>query len=635
MLEEAKAILEKHWGHTAFRPGQEAIIRLVLEGSDVLALLPTGGGKSVCFQIPGIQRGGLCLVISPLIALMQDQIENLKSRGLKAAKIVSGMSRREIEMTLDNCQFGGTQFLYISPERLQSADFVTRLRLLKVNTIAVDEAHCVSQWGYDFRPAYLQISTIREFFPKIPMIALTATATKAVRKDITDKLALKGGNTIIQSFARANLSYVVAFEEDKYDRLLKLCRNVPGSAIVYVGTRRRTVEIADFLKKNGLSAEHFHAGLNARVKTKVQEQWKNNGIRIIVSTNAFGMGIDKPDVRFVAHMDIPGEPEAYFQEAGRAGRDGLKSYAAIFHNNEDLEKLIKRAEERYPSIDFIQKTYKHICNHFQIAFGTGEDTVHDFDFREFVGKYDVTATDALYAIKMLEIGDYITLNESFNDGARIHISIGKSILYDFQVRNPRLDPMIKLLLRSYEGMFDHAVRVDLRQLARRFNISEIDVSKMLVELDQKEIIQYFPYSDKPKITFIQNRVQDDKIYLDRSVYQDRKKLAMMRAKWMKQYLEAKKCRSQLLLSYFSEKESDACGICDYCIEQRKADLTDADLELIAGKIKSLLTDNPLTISDLIKSLAPLNPDKVIRTIRWKMDNGEIRTNEVEKLEIVT
>jgi len=635
VLEKAKQILETNWGHSDFRPGQEEIIRLVLESRDVLALLPTGGGKSICFQIPGIQRGGLCLVISPLIALMRDQIENLKTRGIKASKIVSGMSRREIEMTLDNCQFGGTQFLYISPERLQSVDFVTRLKLLKVNTIAVDEAHCVSQWGYDFRPAYLRISSLREYFPKAPIIALTATATKAVRKDIVEKLELKGGQTIVQSFVRPNLSYVVAFEEDKYARLLKLCQNVPGSGIVYVSTRKRTLLIADFLKKNGVSAEHFHAGLNARVKAKTQELWKNNGVRIMVSTNAFGMGIDKPDVRFVAHMDVPGEPESYFQEAGRAGRDGLKSYAAIFHNNEDLDKLNTRAEERYPPIDLIKKTYRLICNHFQIAYGTGEDSVYDFDFREFVGKYDVTATEALFAIKMLETGNYLTLNESFNDGARIHVNVDKSTLYDFQVRNRRLDPMIKLLLRSYEGVFDHATRIDIRQIAGRTSLSVLEVEKQLIELDQKEILQYFPSSDKPKMNFVQNRVQDDRIHLDRSVYQDRKKLAVMRAKWMEQYLQASKCRSQLLLAYFSEKESEACGICDYCISQRKKAITDEEFENIANAVAQTIKDNPLTINEIKEALSELDQDKLIQAIAWKLDSGQFVINKEEKLDLIS
>lgn len=632
VIEEAQKILLKYWGHSTFRPGQEAIINHVLKNEDVLALLPTGGGKSVCFQVPAIHRGGLCLVISPLIALMRDQIENLKSRGLKAAKIVSGMSHREVELTLDNCQFGGTQFLYISPERLQSDDFVTRLKLLPVKTIAVDEAHCISQWGYDFRPAYLQVAVIRDFFPDVPVIALTATATKSVRKDIAAKLHLRGF-TIIQSFVRANLSYVVAYEEDKYARLLKLCQNVPGSGIVYVSTRRRTAEIADFLKRNHISAAHFHAGLNIHVKEKTQETWKNNGVRIIVATNAFGMGIDKPDVRFVAHMDVPGEPESYFQEAGRAGRDGTRSYAAIFHNAEDLKKLSRRAEERYPPVEFIQKIYRYTCNHFQIAYGSGDDCVFDFDFREFVGKYEVRATDALHALKMLEAANYIALNESFSDGARIHIEVGKSMLYDFQVRNPRLDPLIKLLLRSYEGLFDHATRIDLRLLASRSNTTVAEIENALQELDQKEIVRYFPSSDSPKITFVQNRVQDDKIHLDRSVYQDRKKLAVMRAKWMEQYLTADACRSQLLLSYFSEKKSDACGICDHCISQKKKDLTDIEFEQIRQQIDSIVRDNPLTISDLVSQLNNVEEAKLLRAIRWKIDAGEIRTNDNEELEV--
>lgn len=619
-----KNILVKYWGHSAFRPLQEDIINSVLEGRDTLALLPTGGGKSICFQVPALAREGLCIVITPLIALMQDQVENLKKKNINAVAIYSGMHRNQIELALDNCMFGDVKFLYLSPERLETEKFRAVLTRLKVNFIAVDEAHCISQWGYDFRPPYLRIAAIREFLPDAPVLALTATATPEVVFDIQEKLGFKQENVFQKSFERKNLTYVVQFEEDKLGRLLRVCNRIKGTGIVYVRNRRRTKEISEFLNSRKVSADFYHAGLDAATRDKRQKAWMDGQTRVMVSTNAFGMGIDKPNVRFVVHMDLPDSLEAYFQEAGRGGRDGNQSWAVMLYEKADIIDLKHNHALSYPALDVIKKAYHALGNYFQLATGSGKDRSFDFELTEFCNQFKLNPVVTFNALKFLEKEGYIMLSEDVGSPSLVNIKTKKENLYRFQVENPALDPFIKLLLRSYSGLFTTFSRISEAEIARRMPMPLNDVIKTLHKLNQLGLITYVPRKEKPQLLFLTERLDISSLQISRQHYQDRMQAAEKRMNSVIRYVSSTdQCRSQLLLSYFGEKESQRCGKCDVCIERNKLELSEFEFKKVAEQIEPLISEQALTIEEIIPGIKGLNEDKILKAFRWLLDNDKI------------
>ncbi|MGZ3821552.1 MAG: RecQ family ATP-dependent DNA helicase, partial [Mucilaginibacter sp.] len=555
-------ILKHYWNHDTFRPLQEEIIQSVLLGRDTLALLPTGGGKSICFQVPALIKKGMCIVVSPLIALMKDQVENLKAKGIDAVAIVSGMSKREIDIALDNCVYGIVKFLYLSPERLLSELVQERIKYMNVNLIAVDEAHCISQWGYDFRPPYLHLADLRELHPNVPVLALTATATTEVREDIQQKLLFKLPNVYQQSFERKNISYVVQNEENKLRKLLDIAKGVKGSGIVYVRSRKDAAEVAKFYGENGFKADFYHAGLTMEQRSSKQENWKTNHTRIIVATNAFGMGIDKPDVRFVIHKDMPESLEAYYQEAGRAGRDEHKAYAVLLYNYADRLKNEKRILTNFPSVDEIRQVYHYLGSYFQLAYGTGEGVSFDLDLADFCTRHKLDPTKTINALKFLEQDEYLAFNESVFLPSRFRFEVFNEQLYSFQVQNSSWDPFIKTLLRSYGGSFENYVRIREYDLARRSNLSVQQVIEGLKQLQEFGILNYLQQTDQPQVTYIRPRLQNNELIINKRYIEERKIMFKKKMEAVFAYAEHRKCRSQMLLAYFDENDADKCGICD-------------------------------------------------------------------------
>lgn len=619
-------ILHKYWGYSSFRPLQEEIILSVLEGKDTLALLPTGGGKSICFQVPTLSKEGICLVVSPLIALMKDQVENLKKRGIKAERITSDLRSREIDIILDNCIYGDIKFLYVSPERLVTEVFIERVKKMNVSLIAVDEAHCVSQWGYDFRPPYLLISDLRKWVDA-PVLALTATATPEVVTDIQEKLLFKTPCVFQGSYIRDNLTYVVLEEENKYKKLLDICSKVNGTGIIYASTRKRTKEIADFLIQNKISASFFHAGLTVKIKNKRQEDWMSNTVRIIVSTNAFGMGIDKPDVRFVVHMDIPNNPESYFQEAGRAGRDGKRAWAVLIYNKQDIQALDFRVESKFPPLHVVRKMYRAMCNHLQIAIGFGKETSHNFFLHEFISKYNFKSVEAYNSLKLLEQAGYITLGEAFYNPSRVLVVMNRKDLYSFQIQRPELENMIKFLLRSFDGIFDVFVKIDENDLARKLNSSYVEIKKVLQVLHKMHAIHYIPQNNLPKLFFIHERLIEDSLMFDKSIYSERKKLDLQRKNAMQEYVIQSECRSVQLVSYFGELNSIPCGKCDVCLERKKNKLSDQEITLLEDEIENVVAKGIITIEELKGEFPKIDSEKLLQVVRWLVDVGRVERNE--------
>lgn len=625
-------VLLKYWGYSSFRLLQEEIINSILTGNDTLALMPTGGGKSICFQVPALMKDGICLVISPLIALMKDQVENLKKKNIKAIAITSAMSKREIDISFDNCIYGDYKFLYLSPERLETELARIRIQHMKVNLLAVDEAHCISQWGYDFRPSYLKIAELRELLPSVPILALTATATPVVAKDIQQKLLFKKENLLRKSFERKNLAYVVLNEEDKAGRLLKIAEKLKGTGIVYVRNRKRTQEIADFLRRNKISADYYHAGLESHTRNIKQDVWIKNKTRIIVCTNAFGMGIDKPDVRFVVHLDLPDCLEAYFQEAGRAGRDEKKSYAVLLYNNSDKIELEDHLQTSFPPLAEIKKVYQALGNYFQLPEGTGEGSSFDFDIHTFCSNYNLNPVTTFSSLKFLEKEGYISLSDAFFQPSRILCLLNKENLYKFQVEHPAFDDFIKLLLRSYSGLFDNYTRISEQETGKRTGKSFQDVQKIFRTLEKQEVISYLPQTEMPQLFFLTERMDAKDIFISKENLQLLKEKAQERAAWMIHYAEAKtKCRSQILLSYFGETDSYRCGICDFCVERNKLDVSNLEFETVTGQIKNLLAKQPLTLTELVTGVKNSSEDKTIKVIQWLTDNEKIIHDQENKL----
>lgn len=625
-------LLLKHWGYSHFRPLQEEIINSVLAGNDTLALMPTGGGKSICFQVPALLKEGICIVISPLIALMKDQVENLKAKGIKAMAITSGMNKKEIDIAFDNCVYGDYKFLYLSPERLETDIARVRIQKMKVNLIAVDEAHCISQWGYDFRPSYLKIAELRELLPKVPFLALTATATPEVTKDIQQKLLFRKGNLLRKSFERKNLAYMVIKEEDKMSRLLKIATKIKGTGIVYVRNRKKTQEIAGFLKRNHISSDYYHAGIESHIRDAKQEAWIKNNTRVIVCTNAFGMGIDKPDVRFVVHMDLPDCLEAYFQEAGRGGRDEKKSFAVLLYNDSDKIEMQHNIEMSFPHLDEIQKTYQALANFFQIPIGTGSGSTFDFDINDFCSRYNLNHLIAFNAIKFLEKEGYLSLSDSFFQPSRVHFLFNKEQLYRFQVEHTAFDEFIKLLLRSYSGIFDNYTKISESEIGKRISKTHEEVKRVLTELQKLEVLAYIPQTEMPQLTFLTERTNAKDIHISKENFQKRKEKAEERMSWMMHYVESKtKCRSQMLLSYFGETDSYRCGVCDFCLERNKLELSNLEFERVTDQLKKNLSHNSLPLSDLINSVKNSSEDKTIKVVQWLIENEKLVYSEENKL----
>ncbi len=615
-------ILKKYWGFDSFRPTQEDIINSVLEGKDTLALLPTGGGKSICYQVPAHCKEGITLVISPLIALMKDQVYNLRQRNIRAEAIYSGMHFKDIDRILDNCIYGETKLLYLSPERLTSELAMARVKQMNINLIAVDEAHCVSQWGYDFRPAYLKIAEIREWFEReIPILALTATATGEVVEDIQEKLAFKNQNVFQKSFNRPNLAYVVLKEEYKNDKLLNIVKNVKGSGVVYVRNRRQTKEIAVLLQRNGIRADYYHAGISPDERSKKQEAWMNDQIRIMVSTNAFGMGIDKPDVRSVVHMDLPDSLEAYFQEAGRGGRDGKKSYSVLLYNQSDRINLEHQHVLSYPDLKEVRRAYQALGSYLQLAVGGGQGQSFDFDISVFSKRYNFGTIQAFNCMKVLEDGGWLTMSEAVYIPSKIKVKVSKEKLYDFQLKNRSYDLLVKSILRTYQGAFNHFVSIKEYQLANFMKISQKELAKLFLNLKNLGIIDYKPQKDKPQLTLLEDRIDAKNLLFDKKLYDFLKNRHKEQIDRAIAYAEDDICRSKQLLAYFGEFEVEECGICDVCLERNKSDLNNEDFKKYEAKIKMILKDGPLSLEEIVDSFAPKQKAQILKAIQYLLDEG--------------
>jgi len=598
-LETYRKILNDYWGYTGFRPLQEEIIRSVMQGRDTLALMPTGGGKSLTFQVPALAMEGLCLVITPLISLMQDQVENLKSRNIKAVAIHSGLTSFELDYALDNCIYGDFKFLYLSPERLSTDLFLKRLESMKVNLIAVDESHCISQWGYDFRPSYLEIARIRTLLPGIPVLALTATATPEVAEDIQDKLLFRARNVIRQSFERKNLVYLVRRTEDKDAYLLKILQNQKGCGIIYVRNRKKTKEIAEFLLSHGITSGYYHAGLDTRNRRLRQEEWTKGRLRIMVATNAFGMGIDKPDVRVVIHADLPDSPEAYFQEAGRAGRDGKKSYAVLLYQPADKLSLEKSHAVRFPDIETIRRIYQALGNYLQIIPGMGKGQVFDFDLMDFSQKFGFHSLVAFHSLKHMERAGYIELTEDIDLPARVHFRIDRDELYKFQIVNDQFDPVIRLMLRVYPGMFTDFVRIDEHNLAGKAKVKPEIIINALTSLDHLGILYYLKPKKTPQVIYTCERLDDRSLLFGRKEYEEQEGMVRNRLDTMVHYAtEDYRCRSQMLLMYFGEKDPFPCRQCDVCLKPESSLINPYERDKIRKAINEILSEGPVTLADL-------------------------------------
>ena len=627
-------ILKKYWGYDSFRPKQEEIINSVLDGKDTLGLLPTGGGKSICFQVPGLCIEGVCLVVSPLIALMKDQVMQLKKRGISAVAIYSGMSYREIDQLLDHAVFGHIKFLYLSPERLLTDLAIARIQKMKVNIIAVDEAHCISQWGYDFRPAYLQIAKLREYLPQVPVLALTATATNEVVSDIQEKLLFAQEQVFQRSFARSNLSYSVLRPTSKLEKVKEILDKVKGSAVVYVRNRRKTKEVATYLHRRGLSAHYYHAGLSHDERHQRQMLWMENKIRIIVSTNAFGMGIDKPDVRTVVHLDLPESLEAYFQEAGRAGRDGEKSYAVLLYDDADAQRLRQQYHISFPEMAVIQRVYQALGSYFQLAVGGGKGQTFDFQVGHFCTQFQLETKATYYALKELAHAGWIALSESVFTPASLQITITKDELYDFQLKHPQFDKLLKTILRTYQGAFQHHVYFKSAQLAHFLKISEEQLKQYLTLLQQERILDYRPQKELPQLTFLEDRVATENLTIDQNRYEFRRTQYEKRMLATIQYADKAMCRSQQLLAYFGEKEAQKCGICDVCLGRTKTTATDQEITKLQQKIRVLLKREQLSTQELVDSFSPKWEIKVLKTLQFMVDEGQI-ADIAGKFQLVT
>lgn len=629
-------ILKQYWGFDNFRGVQRQIIESVAAGRDTLGLMPTGGGKSVAFQVPALAADGLCIVVTPLIALMKDQVNHLRQRGIKAAAIYSGMPPREIVETLENCIFGNYKFLYVSPERLASELFIAKLKHIPVSLITVDEAHCISQWGYDFRPAYLQIARLRDLIPSAPVLALTATATPQVADDIQQQLRFAKKNVISMSFARPNLAYIVRNTEDKVAELIHILNHTHGSAIVYTRNREKTKEIAKILNENHISASFFHAGIDDAQKDIRQKQWTSDKIRVIVATNAFGMGIDKPDVRLVAHIDIPDCIESYFQEAGRAGRDGKRAYAVLLYHPSDHSRLTRRISDEFPNKNAVKEIYEHLCCYFQLALDDGLNLTRQFDIDDFCRCFHHFPTQTLSALRLIQQAGYISYSEESGNASRVHFLARRDELYRLNNLTNEEDHVVSAILRAYGGMFSEYIYIDERALAARTNLSPDTVYHSLISLNKKGILHYIPRKHLPQITFLRRRVEKDELSLPQQIYEDRRTDFELRIKSILFYAsQSHTCRSRLLLHYFGEEDSADCGICDVCLERKRKPkpASDETVGKLCALIKERLADGrghsvmEMQFPGFSRDLTAQTVERMVQEEIVRIDSGQLFLDE--------
>ena len=621
-MNEEKKLLKRYWGYDSFRPLQAEIIESVKQGHDTMALLPTGGGKSLCYQLPALMREGLCLVVSPLIALMKDQVQQLNDRHLKAACIVSGMSGQVASQVLGNAVCGELKFLYVSPERLQQQTFIEHFRRMKVGLIAVDEAHCISQWGYDFRPPYLQIAAIRDYHPEVPVIALTATATPAVADDICLRLKLRECHRFQSSFVRPNLAYMVLHEGDKNQRLLRIVHRVEGSGIVYMRSRSGTQTLVRFLEASGVSATFYHAGLEGTERDRRQAAWMEGRCQVMVATNAFGMGIDKPDVRYVVHMDLPESLEAYFQEAGRAGRDGKKAYAVLVCDPSDVQRLERDVLSEFPPVKQIRNVYRAMCNFYRIPMGGGSQTQYNFDIEEICKTYDFVPREFYNACKILEREGLIAIPEREEAYSTVYVPVKRDELYRFQVDHQRLGDLLQIIMRMYPGLLDGTVPVDERKIAARCYSSSAEVAGMLAQLHEMHIIVYRPCPKGPQIYFLSERIDENLICPSAENYAALKEASLQRMRAICDYIaDDSRCRSSQLVAYFGEETAADCGVCDVCLhrQSRPVDLPSA--------VEALLQKTPLALHQLVQLLEERGYTDVEEALREMLDRGEVTMDE--------
>ncbi|WP_165042923.1 ATP-dependent DNA helicase RecQ [Dysgonomonas sp. ZJ709] len=617
-------ILHRYWGYTKFRPLQEDIIHSVSQGKDTLGLMPTGGGKSLTFQVPAMAMEGLCLVVTPLIALMKDQVDNLRQRDIKALAVYSGMTHQEILTTLENAIYGDYKFLYVSPERLCTELFLNKLKHMTVCLLVVDESHCISQWGYDFRPSYLKIADIREHLPNVPVLALTATATPEVVNDIQERLHFAKKNVYQKSFERNNLAYIVRTTENKPEELVKIVEKIQGSAIIYVRSRQKTKEISDFLVANGFSSDYYHAGLSGNDKVRKQNAWKNNESRIIVSTNAFGMGIDKPDVRLVVHTDLPNSIEEYFQEAGRAGRDGKKAYATILYTKSDSTKLKKRIRDEFPERDFIVNVYESLSYFFQIAEGFGMGMAHDFSIMQFCATYKLPVLPTHNALKILDLAGYIEYTDEVDNRSRLLFLAYRDELYQYNF-SKEYDELISMILRLYTGLFSNYTTIDEKAIGHRLNKTRKEVYEMLKMLKKRNVIDYIPHKKTPLVAYTRPRQNVKYVSIPQLVYEERKSRFEKRITAITDYVEGNDiCRSRMLISYFGEHDIKGCGQCDVCLTKNDSGLSNKRFNDISSLIKDLLSENKIvSTKSILDSLSDYRPDDVSSVIRFLVDRGEL------------